>query len=534
MQHFSILVIALCLPLISACSGSGGASSAISPSGINTTPAAREDRVAEFNEASGTQVIYVLDNDGFGFDGAATTPIEIIVPPEFGTATVDTQGTAISNDDTIIYTPGANYSPTDQLRYRIADSDGEAATATVYLLIALAPGTSIPAPVNDEAMINEDNGLTIIDILANDNFGSDGAGNVAVSLQVAASNGVATINTQGTPSDPADDTLEYTPNSGFYGSDQVTYLITDADSDARSATVTLNVSQNVEMFKDAILSSRNPDCASYDSRYEAAVRDIQNDSDFNMAANIYDRDTYCSISSNSIPNHDFNEAGANFVTDVVAIDNTFRLNKSPSKATTPSALSILQYDGILLNGVLVDQLSRGCYDPTAPDADPTTGNTPAGCTDTQDWRLDPLFSANNSGIDDHNAHTRPDGTYHYHGNPTALFNDTPAATGSPVIGFAADGFPIYGSYFDDGASVRKALSSYQLKSGSRGARTAENPGGTYTGMYIDDYMYNAGSGDLDECNGMTVDGQYGYYVTDEYPWILACLSGSPHSSFSKQ
>ena len=38
------------------------------------------------------------------------------------------------------------------------------------------------------------------------------------------------------------------------------------------------------------------------------------------------------------------------------------------------------------------------------------------------------------------------GSYHYHCDPNALFDDVPVGEGSPVIGFAADGFPIYGSY----------------------------------------------------------------------------------------
>jgi len=35
----------------------------------------------------------------------------------------------------------------------------------------------------------------------------------------------------------------------------------------------------------------------------------------------------------------------------------------------------------------------------------------------------------------------------------------------------------------------------------------------------DDWEYT-GTGDLDKCNGMSVDGQYGYYVTDTYPCLL--------------
>jgi hypothetical protein len=32
---------------------------------------------------------------------------------------------------------------------------------------------------------------------------------------------------------------------------------------------------------------------------------------------------------------------------------------------------------------------------------------------------------------------------------------------------------------------------------------------------------------------MEYDGQYGYYVTEEYPYILRCFMGTPHSSFQK-
>jgi len=32
---------------------------------------------------------------------------------------------------------------------------------------------------------------------------------------------------------------------------------------------------------------------------------------------------------------------------------------------------------------------------------------------------------------------------------------------------------------------------------------------------------------------MTVDGQYGYYVTESYPWVIACFSGAPDDSFDK-
>lgn len=61
----------------------------------------------------------------------------------------------------------------------------------------------------------------------------------------------------------------------------------------------------------------------------------------------------------------------------------------------------------------------------------------------------------------------------------------------------------------------------------------DNPGGDYDGTYVDDYEYVQGSGDLDECNGMMRNGSYGYYVVNEYPWVLACYQGTPHASFEK-
>ena len=189
------------------------------------------------------------------------------------------------------------------------------------------------------------------------------------------------------------------------------------------------------------------------------------------------------------------------------------------------------FNGVMLNGVPIDILSAGCYRPDGRRAD-ADGNVATGCRAGDKWLLDPLGTEHKFGADAHNAHTQPGGMYHYHGNPMALFDDQPGPDGSHVIGFAADGFPIFGSYFkDETGVVRKAKSGYQLKSGMC-PQSATDPGGAYDGMYVDDWEFT-GTGDLDACNGMTVDGQYGYYVTDSYPWILACLSGTPDPSFAK-
>ncbi|MEM9473608.1 MAG: YHYH protein, partial [Pseudomonadota bacterium] len=60
----------------------------------------------------------------------------------------------------------------------------------------------------------------------------------------------------------------------------------------------------------------------------------------------------------------------------------------------------------------------------------------------------------------------------------------------------------------------------------------DGPGGMPDGTYLEDYEFT-GEGDLDRCNGMTVNGQYGYYVTTTYPWVLNCFVGKPDASFNK-
>ncbi|WP_370979777.1 YHYH protein [Agaribacterium sp. ZY112] len=318
--------------------------------------------------------------------------------------------------------------------------------------------------------------------------------------------------------------------------DQVSTEVGDQSSDGNEVDST-DVSDAADdldtvNYKDAILIERNVDCESRLADYEASVRDLQNNLDFNSEVSISLDADECVLTANGIPNHDFNDESARFATDVSAINRSFRFPQTPSFAASASPLSQQSYDAVMLNGVVLDILSAGCYKPNDAMAD-TDGNVPVGCRLEDGWLLDPLSPLNRFGTDLHNAHTQPDGTYHYHGNPMALFDDLPGSFGSPVIGYAADGFPIYGSYFYDESEgrVRKALSGYELKTGERPSGEA-NPSGNYDGQYIDDYEFT-GAGDLDECNGMLVNGQYAYYVSDNYPWVIACFKGEVNASFQK-
>ncbi|MBT3530880.1 MAG: YHYH protein [Gammaproteobacteria bacterium] len=276
-------------------------------------------------------------------------------------------------------------------------------------------------------------------------------------------------------------------------------------------------------ISDAIFSNQRVACSYYADNAFSSVLDIKRNILFTGDFDISVEGDQCVISSNSIPNHDFNDNSAGFATNVSEVAAEFRIPIEPVFADSTTAISLQTDNAVLLNGVKVDLLAAGCFG---------VGDGKIGCNDmSQPWRYDPMSPLAQFGTDQHNAHTQPDGTYHYHGNPEALF-DQNGNVESPVIGFAADGFPIFGSYINDNGQVREVRSSFMQKTGARPSGS-DSPGGNYDGTYVDDYEYEQGNGDLDECNGMMRNGNYGYYVVNEYPWMISCFKGTPNSSFNK-
>lgn len=163
------------------------------------------------------------------------------------------------------------------------------------------------------------------------------------------------------------------------------------------------------------------------------------------------------------------------------------------------------------------------------------------------WNQDALYNEGTS-FDDCLGHPAPNGEYHHHVNPTCLYEDTDDSNHSPLIGYAFDGFPVYGAYAytntNGTGAIKRMETSYRkrlitdrhtlpdgtvLTASEYGpAINASNP----LGKYIEDYEYVAGLGDLDEYNGrfcITPDypaGIYAYFVTIDstyypvYPYVL--------------
>lgn len=280
-------------------------------------------------------------------------------------------------------------------------------------------------------------------------------------------------------------------------------------------------------------------CARYVKDYTASVTDEGGNGrydpeDFTANTSIRVANGVCTFDTDGIPNHNMQDT-ASFATEVSKQTNlSYQVPAVPEFAESITHLSIGQEQGIYLNGIKIDIFSAACVGVN----DERTQCNVNAVTEENEWRFDPMFEANGFGTDSHNAHTQPSGAYHYHGSPNALF-DGSGDTESGTVGFAADGFPIYGLYIEEEGVVREVLASYQLKPGNRpvidlGGSSAEYSEQPYNGAFRRDYEYVEGSGDLDECNGMFRDGNYGYYVTDDFPYIVGCFLGTPDDSFGGQ
>lgn len=159
-----------------------------------------------------------------------------------------------------------------------------------------------------------------------------------------------------------------------------------------------------------------------------------------------------------------------------------------------------------------------------------------------DWNYEALGGAIGLGLDANHAHVQPGGVYHYHGLPTGLLaslglKDVTSDAHSPLVGWAADGFPIYCLFGyatpdDATSSIRELTSSYRLKAGQRPGGD-RGPGGRYDGAFVQDYEYQEAAGDLDACNGRFCvtpefpQGTYAYFLTKDWPVIPRAFRGTP-------
>ena len=100
----------------------------------------------------------------------------------------------------------------------------------------------------------------------------------------------------------------------------------------------------------AIFSERDADCATYDNTYSSSVTDETLGLGFEGAVMISSDTNNCTISANSIPNHDFNDSSASFANPVAEVSTSFQVARAPAVAGVSTALTQSTYNGVMLRG----------------------------------------------------------------------------------------------------------------------------------------------------------------------------------------
>ena len=227
------------------------------------------------------------------------------------------------------------------------------------------------------------------------------------------------------------------------------------------------------------------------------------------------------ISSNAIPDHETgefpNEANPNVISEQ---DELWTFPLVPKYIGEPTAA---QVPAIAFNGV---KFQPGTAERAVCDNGITYNIQAVGLSDLVDIP---------AGLDFNNAHVQPWGEYHYHGTPEGVVDNAESDEDLAFLGFAADGHLIYHSLSDAySSSYRLGVDEREGTNCVHEARSdAEEPvefGPVKDGSLGQDWEFDESYGDLDECNGITIDGEYLYIVTDTYPYISRCVMGAIDSA----
>jgi len=217
--------------------------------------------------------------------------------------------------------------------------------------------------------------------------------------------------------------------------------------------------------------------------------------------------------------------------------------------------------GVFINGVALFDYRDGVgWNPSTNALCGGPGNPPCpgGPMAATDWTRDAI-PAERAGFDCSKGHPAM-GNYHHHQNPSAFKLDLEVVSTicnlydadglyainenehAPLIGFAYDGFPIYGAYgyknADGTGGITRIKSSYQLRNIT--TRTTAPDGSSsdvgppvnatyFLGYFREDYEYVAPTGEdcLDEHNGRFCvtpeypEGTYAYFATVDEDWNSA-------------
>jgi hypothetical protein len=222
----------------------------------------------------------------------------------------------------------------------------------------------------------------------------------------------------------------------------------------------------------------------------------------------------------------------------------YRIPLNPVQNTGTLTATTAGNIGIFINGVSLFDYRDGVAWNNSTSAlcgGPGNPTCPGGPAATQAWNRDAV-PAEKLGFDCAKGH--PAGTnYHHHQNPSAFKYDSTTTNSyssicnlydseglytinpsqhSPLIGYAYDGFPIYGAYaytnVNGTGAIARMKSSYQLSTNTTRTNGPAVNSTYFNGYFREDYVFVSHPSDptyLDEHNGR-------FCVTPEYPAGIYC------------
>jgi hypothetical protein len=232
------------------------------------------------------------------------------------------------------------------------------------------------------------------------------------------------------------------------------------------------------------------------------------------------------VRASGVPSHSVGPFGDGNPSYPSNRNRTFRIPLNPQPQAGTHTATGLGAIGVLVNGVPIYNASDNRSYNNANVWHQNANVAEAAGFDTGPGHPSPIMGTSNP----------VQGAYHYHQSSSALLNQIdPGNTGqhhSPLLGYAFDGYPIYGPYgyanADGTGGIERIESSYRMRNITQrtvladGTDVADGPavGGQYPlGYYLEDFEFVSGLGDLDQYNGrLTVtpeypQGTYAYFAT---------------------
>ena len=237
-----------------------------------------------------------------------------------------------------------------------------------------------------------------------------------------------------------------------------------------------------------------------------------NDETFGTKTNVTITDNERVMVTNALPNHstgEFPNPGNPNTIKAQDVEYSF-----PTEPTLSGESKWAREPGVAVNGIKFE---------------PETAERFV-CETGEVYRIEAIQDLVDLGLDFNLAHVQPTGAYHYHGVPKELIKKLDTGNDILLVGYAKDGFPIY--YSKSGKYKPSYTLSKELRTGD--ACSYKNPTNSMEkdlndtnpdGIFVSDWTYVEGKGELDECNGIEINGSYSYFITDEYPYVSRCLKG---------